>query len=408
MDLIVRNPMFRLLWLNGMFSQIGFMGFGMVHGWLALEVTDSPFWVGAAAGAMGLGLISFGAVAGLLVDRLDRRAVVLAATVLQAAGTGALIFLVFTDDVRLWHIMGSAYLLGVVSAARTPARMALMLDVVGRGFLLKATAADFASMSMMAIVTPLVAGSVVSGFGLGWAYLSIASAEVVGSLFLIGLVVERKSRRRPQTPWKDLVEGMEYVFTAPIVRTLMLMVLITEAFGWSHETIMPVMAGIELDVGASGFGYLMSAGGSGAFVSALVLSSVGEVEDKGRLVVMGLGGFGLFLVLFAFSPWFQLSLVLLALAYGMAVMYEATVHTLFQTVVPDEMRGRVLSFQAMTWGLTGASGFHMGAIASALDARIAIAIGGGVVMLNGLRLVGKVSGFREAAEAPSVDGQSTV
>ena len=83
MELIVRNPMFRLLWLNGMFAQIGLMGFGMVHGWLALDVTDSVFWVGAAAGAMGLGLISFGAVAGVLADRLDRRAVVLAATAVQ-------------------------------------------------------------------------------------------------------------------------------------------------------------------------------------------------------------------------------------------------------------------------------------------------------------------------------------
>ena len=401
--------MFRLLWLNGMFAQIGLMGFGMVHGWLALDVTDSVFWVGAAAGAMGLGLISFGAVAGVLADRLDRRAVVLAATAVQLATTVVLMVLVFSDRVELWHVMASAYIHGLVWAARTPARMALMLDIVGRSMLLKATAADFASMSLMAVVTPLMAGSVVSGFGLGWAYVAIIAAELVSSLFMFGLRVERQVRGRLQTPWKDLVEGVQYVMGTPIVRSLTLVVLITEAFGWSHETIMPVMAGVELDVGASGFGYLMSAGGAGALVSALVLSSMRDVEDKGRLVVFGLVGFGLFLVLFAFSPWFELSLVLLALTYGTAVLYETAVQTMYQTAVPDEMRGRVLSLQAMTWGLTGASGFHVGAIASALGAPVAIAIGGVVVLFNGLRLIGHTSQFREAAEpAASADGESGV
>ena len=75
-----------------------------------------------------------------------------------------------------------------------------------------------------------------------------------------------------------------------------------------------------------------------------------------------------------------------ALAYGLEAVYEATLHTLVQTIVPDQMRGRVISFQTTTWGLTGVSGFHTGAIASRLGAPVAIAIGGGVVVLNALRL----------------------
>ncbi len=116
-----------------------------------------------------------------------------------------------------------------------------------------------------------------------------------------------------------------------------------------------------------------------------------------KLLVVGASGFGLFLILFAASPWFLLSMVLLAVAYGMVIAYEATLTTLLQTIVPDEMRGRVLSFQTLTWGVTGFSGFHTGAIAVAVGAPLAIGIGGGVVMLNALRLTLRKSPLRSMA-----------
>ena len=198
-----------------------------------------------------------------------------------------------------------------------------------------------------------------------------------------------------RTPWRDLKEGVRYVFTTPVVRTLILLAFVAEMFGWSSESMMPVMAREEFKVGATGLGYLMSAAGAGATVSTVILSYIGDFGDKGRLIGVGLGGFALFLVLYAFSPWFPLSLVLIALAYGLAMVYETTLSTLLQTVVPDEMRGRVLSFQAFTWGVTGLSGFHIGAIASVLGAPVAIAIGGGVVLANALRLARRPMRFLE-------------
>ena len=197
---------------------------------------------------------------------------------------------------------------------------------------------------------------------------------------------------------------MAYVFSTPAVRLLIAMVLVTEAFGWAHETILPVMARDVLDVGASGLGYLLAAGSAGGTVSTLLLASVGEVGRKSRLLVASSFGFGLSLVLFAWSSALPLSLVLIAGAYASALVYETTVTTLLQREVPDNLRGRVVSFQAMMWGVTGLAGFHTGAIAGAIGAPAAIAIGGAVVVVSAvwvLRVAGRFDKVTEVSGAVS-------
>ena len=156
--------------------------------------------------------------------------------------------------------------------------------------------------------------------------------------------------------------------------------LVGELFGWAHVTMLSSMARDVLGTGVSGFGYLASAGFLGMLVSTLVISSLGDVRMKGRFMVIGGIGFTLFVILFALSRSFPLSLALLATAYGLGSMYEVSLNTLVQTVVPDEMRGRVISFQALTWGVNGVSGFHTGAIASRLGPPWAVAIGAFVML----------------------------
>ena len=197
------------------------------------------------------------------------------------------------------------------------------------------------------------------------------------------------------SPWQDLKQGVRYVVTTPPVRALILIVLVTEGIGWAHESMLPVMARDVLDVDASGLGYLLATAAAGATIATVIVSNLGDVRDKGRLMLASLGGFGLFLMLFAASTWFPLSMILLALSYAAVMAYEATLSTLLQTSVPDQMRGRVLSFQAFTWGISMVSGFHMGAIANAVGAPVAIAIAGGLVMPNALRLLPTASRFQD-------------
>ncbi len=182
---------------------------------------------------------------------------------------------------------------------------------------------------------------------------------------------------------------------------MILMALSAEAFGWAHETILPVMARDVLDIGPQGLGYLLSAGSAGAFISTVVISNLGDIKQKRRMLVIGYIALGGFLILFAASPWLITSLLLLAAAYSAVAIYETILSTLLQINVPDAMRGRVLSFQTMTWGVTGFSGFHTGAIAALLGAPIAIAAGGGIVVLNGVRFVRRA--IRSETPQPEIE-----
>ena len=398
MQLLLENSRFRWLWFGSACDELGIIMYFMAQGWLTLTITGSPFWVGATAGMGGLGLMSFSVVGGVLVDRIDRRRLIVIGQLIQAGMASGVAALALTGHIQLWELLAVGFIDGLILAVKAPATMAMTLDLVGRDRLLRAIGARFLSMTLMGIAAPLVLGGVVSALAIGWAYAIVAGARLVAAALIsrIGPLPPREGSDLT-APWRDLKDGVRYVVSTPTVRTLLLMGLVGETFGWAHEAMLPVMARDVLDVGVSGYGYMLAVASAGGAVASLIVSSRREVMSKGRLLVVGACGFGLFLILFAYSPWFPLSMVLLAAAYGMVVAYEATLTTLLQTIVPDEMRGRVLSFQTLTWGMTGFSGFHTGAVAAAVGAPLAIGIGGVVVMLNALRLMLRRSPLRSMA-----------
>ena len=403
MRLLLENGQFRILWTAGVFSDLALITFFTVHGWLALQVGDSAFWVGATAGMGGLSMTIFSMIGGVLVDRLGRRRLVLFGLSIRFVIALVLVALIMTDNIQLWHILAASFGEGLAASVLTPAMMALTLDVAGRKKLLSAIAARFAGMTTVGIIAPLIAGAIINGAGIGWAYVLIAGGYLASAGFMLVLVAAKPLRRKSSSPLEDLRQGINYVIRAPIVRTLIFMVFITEAFGWAHESMLPVMARDVLDVGASGLGYLLAAGSAGATVTTLIMSGMGEIRYKSNLLIGGSMVFGFFLVLFSWSQWLPLSLGFLAGAYASVVIYETTINTLLQTSVPDELRGRVLSFQTMMWGVTGLAGFHTGAIASAVGAPVAIAIGGVVVILNSLRIARHRGQFdAEPSESPLI------
>ncbi|MDE2688339.1 MAG: MFS transporter [Chloroflexota bacterium] len=388
MFLILRNARFRLLWASSVVSEMGVMFHITAHGWLTLTVTDSAFWVGASAGVAGTSILVFSTVSGVLADRLNRKYLVLMTLILQASVGAGLATLIFTERIELWHILLASSIEGAMVSIRVPSRLALMMDVAGRPNVQNATAANFAAMTGTGIVIPPIAGLLIEHHGIGWSYAAMSSAFILSSIMLSFLTgVTGASRKGVASPLQDFKEGVIYVFTTPSVRLLILLMLTSEIFGWAHEAMIPVMAREVLDTGPSGVGYMFASGSAGALISALVLSMVGDIRRKGIALAGGYIGFGTFLIMFALSKTPVLSFVLLAASWASVAMYETMLSTLLQTSVPNEMRGRVLSFQTFTWGLSGLSGFQVGAIAALLGAPLAIGIGGGIVLLNGLRLI---------------------
>ena len=377
---LLTDGRFRLLWTSSVLAIFGYVMFGMMHGWLTLAVTNSAFWVGASAGAVGIGLLSFSMVGGLIADRFPRSIAVAAAEAVVVMRSVILALLVFSDQVELWHLLTASLVTGLAEAIRIPSVLALNIDVVGRRRLLSATAVNFAAFGVAGIVAPLATGVLVARWDIGWAYVVMAAFHLLSALVMLRLKVPRsggsdEAAASKLSPWRSIREGAAYIFSSPWIRTLLAMQLIGEAFGWSHISMLPVMSRDVLGVGAQGLGYLMAASHLGFLIGNLGLSTMGDLKHKSRTAVIGYGGFGLLLALFAGSRSFPLSLALIGAAYAMESLYEANLHTMVQTAVPDRMRGRIISFQALTWGVTGFSGFYTGAVARRFGAPVAIAIG---------------------------------
>ena len=391
MRMLLHNRRFRFVWLMTMCDEAGLLVYFTVQGWLALMLTGSPFWVGATAAMNGLALMSFGLLAGVLADRVNRRLILTVSMTVQAVVAFTAAILIFTDLIELWHLLIIAFLRGSAGAVKLPSRFAIVLDVVERRELLQATAINFVGMSITGIIIPTVAGLVVQSTDIAWAYVMMGIAWALGPVTLIGLRGLLVVKKASSSPLQDFKQGVRYVFTTDSVRALIVMVFLGDFFGWGVEAMLPVMVRDVLGAGPAGVEYMFSAMSLGILVSTLVISNIGEITNKAVFMVAGYVGFGAFLVLFAVSPWLIVSLFLMSLVGLASGAAETTLETLLQTMVPDEMRGRVLSFRAFSIGASGLSGFYTGSIALLLGAPVAVAIGGGILVLNGVRMMKGIS-----------------
>jgi predicted MFS family arabinose efflux permease len=147
------------------------------------------------------------------------------------------------------------------------------------------------------------------------------------------------------------------------------------------------MARDVLGVGARGLGLLSAMAGVGQLLAMSALASLGDYARKGLLLTLSAFGFGLFILLFGLSPWFPLSLALVAVVGGMSSVYDSTMMTVMQLAVPTDMRGRVMGLYASTWGLNQVGGVSLGAIGALLSVPLALAISGGTCAAYALRLL---------------------
>lgn len=409
MRLILDNAQFRILLASSLMFSMAHLLFMILQPWLALETTDSAFWVGATVGAAGAGLVSFSVIGGVLADRFERRKLLAAALCVQMVVAGAAAALALTGQMRLPFIMFFSFVDATMLAIVAPSSLALVLDVVGRQKLLTALSIQHVAGGAAGIVAPLAGAKVLEELDFGWAYIMVAACHLAGMLLVIRLRPAMAQETSGSSALAGLKEGARYVFSTPLVRMLVLGILFIEYFGFMHGPMVPVMVRDVLNAGPTGLGYVFSASYAGGFVASLVLSAVGDVERKGRLMAFGIVAFGGFLVAFAWSRSLPLSMLLFALGGAGLLVYDTTIQTLLQVVVPNDMRGRVLGFQSLSWGIVWSSGFLTGAIAEVIGAPATITLGSGLVVLVAAVLYPSVAriGEEESSEEASPALQST-
>ena len=398
LGLLGRSRNFRIFWTGQTLSLMGTWMQSMAQGWLALELTNDPVFVGAVATCTSLPILLLSLHAGVLADRHDRM------RVLRAMQTGMLCqaivlwWFVWSGHITVWWLLALATIDGTLVSVEIPARNALMADVVGLKELPEAIALNSAGFNLARIIGPVVAGLAIGKLGIAWCFgLNAASYGFV----LLGLAYmeHRPPVRAPVTssPLEGIAELLRYMRDTRSVWALMQVVAVVGVFGLPYLTLMPVMARDRLGVGADGYGALLACVGIGGLTGALWLASAARRRGRGRLGVVTVA-FALLLVAFAASRSLRLSQVILFGAGVTMIVNGALASGMLQRVVPDHLRGRLSSAYALV--IVGLAQV-VGAFLAGLVARWAgphWAIGGGAAIILAFTLVA-VRRYPELADA---------
>lgn len=388
---------FQLFFMGQGTSLVGTWMQSVALGWLVLELTNSPFLVGLNSALRSFGVLLFTLYAGIVVDRVDKRRLIVLTQVLQMVEALILAVLVWTHVVAVWQVMALATFVGVVNAFDIPARQAFMVELVGKEDLVNAIALNSSLFNATRILGPAVAGVIIGAWGVGLCFFlnGISYIAVIWGLQAMRLpaFVERPST---ESEWQRFRGGLHFILGDQRMSALVLQVAILSLFGFPVLVMMPVFARDVLHTGAGGYGALMAAVGAGAMLGALALALVSDRVPKGRTLLGGGVAFSVLLSLFALSPWFSVSLVLLALTGCGMIVTTALTNTLIQTLVPDELRGRVMGFYAFMFvGMAPLGAFQAGWLSERISAPFATALGGLICLVSILAAWWRVPALRE-------------
>jgi MFS family permease len=374
---------FRLFWIGQTVSLIGTWMQSVGQGWLALELSNSAFIVGLVSAAGSLPVLLFSLYAGVFIDRRDKLRIVMVAQILLSVEAAVLWWTVWTRLITIPLLIILAATNGLISAVEIPARQSLIVELVGREDIVDAVALNSGGFNLARIIGPSIAAAVIAGAGLAWCFgiNALSYIAVIGCLAAIHLPkfvrVERTGAALEQ-----FKEGITYIQSRREVTGLMGVMAVYSIFGFQYLTLMPVIARDVLHTGASGYGLLVTFVGIGAVCGALTLAALGSRVRRGRLFTISAFSFASLLVLFSFvNVRFVAAGVLLFLGLTMLIN-GALANGILQTVVPDELRGRVMGAYVFVYvGLTPIGSLIAGAVAHATSVQWAVGTGGTVMLM---------------------------
>lgn len=369
---------FRLFLFGQTVSLTGTWMQSVAQGWLVLELTNSPFYLGLVSALGSLGVLLFTLYAGVIADRTDKRRVVLITQSLQMLQAFALAALVWSGHVTTGSVMVLAAFLGVVAAFDIPTRQAFIFEMVGKDDLMNAIALNTSVFNLTRVLGPVIAGFLIGSKGVAVCFFlnGVSYLAVIGSLLAMRLP-PWTTRVAVGSAWQGFREVVAFLRSDRRVSTLVVLTAIISIFGFPFLLLMPVFARDVLRVGARGYGALSAAVGLGAVGGALAVAVLGQRIRKGRTLVVAGTTFGLLLTVFATSRTFSVSVGLLALVGASMIVNNALTNTLLQTLVPDHLRGRVMGFYSFMFvGMAPLGAFQAGVFAERFGAPAAVVMGG--------------------------------
>jgi MFS family permease len=365
-------------------------------GWLVYELTGNSILLGMLNGLRALPFLVTGPMAGVAADRMDRQKLmrhtqyVLIVTAVIMGG------LVASGLLAVWHIFVFTLITGVAWTFSEPVRQSLIPSVVPKAELANAIALNSGGFNLMKVIGPAAGGAMIALFGAAGNFFvqGVAYAGVLVMIYLMHVPPTLAEARR-STALTNLKEGFSYVWSTPAVLALMILAYVPRIFAVPYQTLMPVFQKDVLGVGPDGLGLLMAAPGVGAVLSVLVLASLtNRVKRQGLLLVGSIVILGAFLVLFSQITSFWLALTVLIAVGGFQMLFLASTNTMLMLIVPDELRGRVMSLYMLDRGLMPAGALFAGVVAHFIGAPLTVTTMGAIVIVLALIVAWRVPAIR--------------
>jgi MFS family permease len=383
----LRHRNFRLFFFGQSVSVIGTWLTQVARMWLVYRLTHSALLLGVVSFAGQFVSFVVGPFAGVWVERLDRRKLLLCVQAFGAAQSLFLAVATLSHVITLWEIIALTIFGGLVTALGAPARMSFVAQMVEDRNDVDNGVALVSSMANAArLIGPAIAGLVIAAFGEGWCFLidAISFVPVIASLAMMRMK-PLETRRGSRRMLEEMRQGWSYVSTFLPIRTLLLFFVVIGLMGYSYSVLLPVFASQVLHGGPTTLGWLTSASGIGALISTLTLALRKSVVGLTRMVQIAGTVLGLALILFGLSHVLWLSLLLMVVI-GFGLMQNVTgINTILQSLAPEDMRGRVMSYYTMAFfGAAPIGSLLASVLADQIGAPIAVGITGAACVVGSI------------------------
>ncbi len=365
----LRNVNFRYLWVSSAFISAGNQVQQIAMGWLVWDVTHSTIWVGTVLGIRALPILLVGPLAGVAIDRLDRKKLFLAAQlglVVTAFFFGLDVYL-HPDKIPVWHPLVFTFLLGLDSALSQPVRQAMIVNTVPREDITNAIALNNSANSVMQSVAPLISvGLIALPWGVAGNFFIQSAAYVAVFLIILPLKTPyRGASAERTTVRRNFAEGIQHIRGDTTLLLLIILVFIPSLFIHSTQNLLIVFATDVLGGGLRELGLLGACMGLGALIATFAVASLGNFQWRGRLNMGSIILVTVVLIFFGMSSHLVLSLVIIGILGFFNTGFRLANNALIQSRVPDALRGRVLSIYNMDHGFQPVGSVLLGFMASA-------------------------------------------
>lgn len=378
-----------LLYLAGnTISLHGLWVYRVALGWQAWQLTHSEFWVGVIAFTQFFPIVLFGPLFGVLTDRMDRRIASIAINVISTLIMTVLAALEVLGLVDIYLLCMLSLIQGIAEGAHTPARLALVPNLVPRHQLQSAMATNSVAFNLSRFVGPAIAGVLIALFGAAsaFAFNALSYLPVIAALIFIKVAPFKQNEAARGNLWQELRDGMRYVLANRSIRQLMALVAIASLFGRGPLELLPAFAESVFERGSTGLATLTSAAGGGAVVAGIVISQ-GFVRLRILWIAIATAVIGCLIVVLGVTTQFWLGVATVALLGFMLTFCGVSAHVLLQSLIDDELRGRVSSLWGMlAFGGTAFGGLIVGACASRWGLTATTVTVGALCMLITLRM----------------------